>query len=87
MSDKNTQFAEWIDVSKKNPPETPTQYLCAWKHTNIDRYSFEVLIHWPDGAWSNTSEDVVDEAELPDLYQEIIPPTTLALGKAPDVER
>jgi hypothetical protein len=65
----------WSKVSGKMNPHYSMQLLCAWKPASkAASWRYGVLIHWPDGTWSDDSEDEIPEEELPDYWQAISAP-------------
>ena len=66
----------WSKVAGKPNPHYGTQLLCAWKPTSsiLREWRYEVLIHWPDGSWTDNFEDEVPADEMPDYWMAIISP-------------
>ena len=55
-------------------PAFKIEVLCGWKPQSGEQWTFEVLIHWPDGVWTDTQENEINQDELPDFWQFIHPP-------------
>jgi hypothetical protein len=66
----------WQKVADKTPPKTDAEWvLCAWRcETGAQPPHYEVLLHWPDGAWSGTNEETLCAEELPEWWVNIKPP-------------
>jgi hypothetical protein len=65
----------WSKVAGKMNPHYGTQLLCAWApKSTASSWNYGVLTHWPDGKWTDDSEDEVPADELPDYWQSISPP-------------
>ena len=67
---------EWQRVADKPPPKVHAEWLlCAWAcGPGAQPPHYEVLIHWPDGAWSATSENELCAEEMPEWWMAIKPP-------------
>lgn len=66
----------WNDIVGKPAPAKKHEVLCAWQpYVESGQWMYEVLIHWPDGAWTDTAENVVEADEMPAYWQEIQRPT------------
>jgi NTP pyrophosphatase (non-canonical NTP hydrolase) len=62
----------WKDIKTIKPCDDKKQLLCAWTPSkDIHQCSYEVLILWPDGVWTDTVENEVLPGEMPDLCIEI----------------
>jgi hypothetical protein len=62
----------WQDICTKTPGYKKQQVLCAWIPTKESHsWSYEVLIHWPDGIWTDTAENEIEPSEMPDVYMDI----------------
>lgn len=62
----------WNEVAGKGKPATRHDVLCAWQPSySGGMWSYEVLVHWPDGAWTDTAENEVEADEMPTHWQEI----------------
>ncbi|PKY09794.1 hypothetical protein B1757_12975 [Acidithiobacillus marinus] len=59
----------WHQVKDKPVPHSSHCVLVAWMGRVIE---YDVLIHWPDGMWTDETENEVEEA--PDLWTPIIAP-------------
>ncbi len=66
----------WAKVEGKPNPHHGTQLLVAWKPTStrLASWRYGVLVHWPDGMWSDDAEDEIPADELPDYWQAISQP-------------
>lgn len=63
---------QWRRVSEKTRPhKKPETVLVAWSCTSGNG-EYDVLIHWPDGTWTDQCEEDVEET--PDYWMPIIPP-------------
>ena len=67
---------DWKPVAGKPNPHYGVQLLCAWKPTSsrLQNWRYGVLVHWPDGIWTDDSEDEIPANELPDYWQAISSP-------------
>jgi len=66
-------FDNWYDVTEKRPPVTNKQeVLCAWGPP----WTYRVLVHWPDGIWTDADENPVGADEMPRLWRPISQPRT-----------
>ena len=74
----------WQKVEDKTPPKTDADWvLCAWARGVGSRPPhYEVLLHWPDGAWTGTGEQELCAEEMPDWWVSIKPPNVELTGKA-----
>lgn len=70
------KIGEWLLFSEKSLPNNCHEVLCAWRKGN--EWTYEVLIHWPDGLWTDLGENDLEQ-ELgwfpPLLWMEIMPPS------------
>lgn len=71
----------WHEL-KTNPPK-PDKYhskelLCAWEFTTKPgHFTYDVLVLWPDGVWTDTTEDPVEKTDcMPAYWRSIQPPVT-----------
>jgi len=65
----------WSKVAGKPNPNYGTQLLCAWNPTSTAAsWRYGVLTHWPDGMWTDDSEDEITADEMPDYWQAISAP-------------
>lgn len=66
----------WNDVAGKPTPKEKHEVLCAWQpYVKSGSWGYEVLIHWPDGIWTDATETEVDTEEMPTYWQDIHKPT------------
>lgn len=76
----------WNDVASKAAPTKRHEVLCAWQpYVQAGSWAYEVLIHWPDGVWTDTTENEVQDDEMPTYWQDIHRPTWQAPN--PQVQR
>lgn len=73
----------WKKVKDKPAPLKPQMVLCADLKCLKSNFGcpYEVLIHWPDGVWTDIHEDEIETDFLPDLWQEIEKPNVEIAGK------
>ena len=55
----------WLPFSEKTAPKNRHEVLCAWKTGN--RWTYAVLIHWPDGLWTDETENEL-QPEMGDAF-------------------
>jgi len=67
------QCAIWKRCEAKPAPKQRHTVLCAWQQGN--RWGYAVLVHWPDGQWTDECENEIEDQDLPDLWMEILPPS------------
>lgn len=73
----------WSDVAGKVKPSARHEVLCAWQPSHSGgAWNYDVLVHWPDGVWTDTMENEVEADEMPTYWQEIQKPA----WKAPNVQ-
>lgn len=67
--------------SIKQHPVGKRQVLCAWQPFREDgEWQYEVLIHWPDGVWTDKAENEVQAEEMPTYWWSILEPARRAEG-------
>jgi hypothetical protein len=65
----------WNEIAGKATPKTKHDVLCAWRPSySGGMWAYEVLVHWPDGVWTDTNENEVDACEMPTHWKEIQQP-------------
>jgi hypothetical protein len=65
----------WHDIKVKVIGGDLKYLLCAWKPETLNgNWTYEVLIHWPDGTWTDSLEFEVIPAGMPDFYKYISSP-------------
>jgi len=66
----------WLKVAGKPNHSYGVQLLCAWKpsSTRLGSWTYQVLTHWPDGLWTDDTDDEVPQDELPDYWTAISSP-------------
>ena len=70
------KIGEWLLFSEKSLPNNRHEVLCAWKKGCA--WTYEVMIHWPDGILTDTQENEIEPESgdlLPLLWMEIMPPS------------
>ena len=73
----------WNDVAGKAAPTKKHEVLCAWQPcVKTGSWVYGVLIHWPDGVWTDTTENDVEADEMPNYWQDIQSPA----WQAPNAE-
>jgi hypothetical protein len=77
---------EWNDLKSKRKPRAPEKVLVAWQEKHGDKIvcnRYDVLVHWPDGEWTNEYRRPLPRETLPDFWAKIEPPqSTKASGEA-----
>jgi hypothetical protein len=67
----------WKEVKEKASGGVAQQILCAWTHgvpPKPREPRYEILIHWPDGTWTDADEEEIPEEEMPDYWMAISRP-------------
>ena len=71
----------WQSVKDKPAPVLHKQtVLCAWQpDKKAGRWTYDVLTHWPDGAWTDACENLIEQEEIPDYWEAISQPYSAQL--------
>ena len=65
----------WQPAKNKQAPLARQQVLCAWQpDKKTGQWSYDVLLHWPDGEWTDTCENLIEQEEMPDYWEAISQP-------------
>ena len=68
---------DWRKVKDKTKPRAPERVLVAWREKRGEKFvclRYDVLVHWPDGAWTNEFRRPLPYEVLPDFWAKIEPP-------------
>jgi hypothetical protein len=76
----------WNVVAVKEAPTKKQEVFCAWQpYVKTGSWRYEVLIHWPDGVWTDITENEVEVAEMPTYWQDIQRPAWQEPSKVSNV--
>jgi len=71
----------WKEILIKEKPDTRHDVLCAWQPSHREGiWTYDVLIHWPDGIWTDSMENEVQACEMPTYWAEIQLPKWKAIS-------
>jgi len=61
----------WHKIEDKKPGKFKQPLLCAWRPiSRHSEWTYQVLIHWPDGVWTDTEENEIESEDMPSYWRE-----------------
>ena len=62
----------WQEIAEKELPILAMRVLCARR--GYGQWDYQVLIHWPDGVWTDTEKNEIEEELMPEFWMDLPAP-------------